>query len=145
MCITVGNYLLPKGQTVSSFCTSSPNSSAFISTIMSLPLALPQDYSTIQFKTILVHGIDPSTGSTTRSPRVIQIVINRLSANNAFTQAMALEIRDVYALFDVDERVRCIILTGAGDKFFCAGADLNANERTLEGNDGERERDYRDG
>ncbi len=110
-----------------------------------MSLALPEDYSTIKFKTILVHGIDPTTRSKTRSPRVVQVVIDRLQANNAFTQAMALEIRDVYSLFDVDERVRCIILTGAGDKFFCAGADLNANERTLDLNEGEREQDYRDG
>ena len=30
----------------------------------------------------------------------------------------------VYPMFDLDERVKCVVVTGAG-KFFCAGADLD--------------------
>lgn len=110
-----------------------------------MSISLPEDYSSLKFKSILAHGIDPKTGSATPSPRIVQVVIDRLSAHNTFTQNMALEVRDLYALLDVDERVRCIVLTGAGDKFFCSGADLNVNERTLETKEGEREQDYRDG
>ena len=36
---------------------------------------------------------------------------------------MMLEMEEAYRLFDVDDRVKCIIVTGTG-KIFCAGADL---------------------
>ena len=36
---------------------------------------------------------------------------------------MMLEVEEAYGMFDVDDRVKCIIVTGTG-KIFCAGADL---------------------
>lgn len=36
---------------------------------------------------------------------------------------MMLELEEAYGMFDVDDRVKCIIVTGTG-KIFCAGADL---------------------
>lgn len=36
---------------------------------------------------------------------------------------MMLELEEAYGMFDVDDRVKCIIVTGSG-KIFCAGADL---------------------
>jgi enoyl-CoA hydratase/carnithine racemase len=49
--------------------------------------------------------------------------LSRPEKNNAFTEIMADELERVFTLFDVDDRVKCIVLTGAG-KMFCAGADL---------------------
>lgn len=37
---------------------------------------------------------------------------------------MQAELESAYAMFDVDERVRCIVVTGHG-RIFCAGADLD--------------------
>ena len=49
-------------------------------------------------------------------------------------------------MFDVDERVKCIVLTGAG-KTFCAGADLEIGFGAVGAAEGEsqvRNRDRRD-
>jgi enoyl-CoA hydratase/carnithine racemase len=55
------------------------------------------------------------------------------------------EIEAAYAMFDVDERVKCIVVTGTG-RIFCAGADLDAGfgQGTF-GEDAERVQDHRDG
>jgi crotonobetainyl-CoA hydratase len=46
----------------------------------------------------------------------------RNAVNGAVTQAMSEALDDI----EKDETVRCIVLTGAGDKAFCAGMDLKA-------------------
>ena len=38
---------------------------------------------------------------------------------------MAREMEAVLRIADTDDRVRVIVVTGAGDKAFCAGADLS--------------------
>ncbi len=52
------------------------------------------------------------------------ITINRPHASNAVTLGAGAEIRAALDRADVDPDVRAIILTGAGDKVFSAGADL---------------------
>ena len=62
------------------------------------------------------------------------------------------DIVKAYEIIDVDDRVKCVVMTGAGSKAFCAGADLEigflggaskggkqANAKT------ERDIDHRDG
>ena len=51
------------------------------------------------------------------------MTLNRPKQRNAFTIQMMHDFELCYPIFDVDERVKCIVLTGAG-KTFCAGADL---------------------
>jgi enoyl-CoA hydratase/carnithine racemase len=53
------------------------------------------------------------------------ITLNRPEVMNAWNAQMRKELADALATFDADEGVRAIILTGAGDKAFCAGQDLN--------------------
>jgi enoyl-CoA hydratase/carnithine racemase len=59
------------------------------------------------------------------SPHVLLVKFNRPAAANALNTQMG---RDVLALFSgllLDPRdVRCIVLTGVGEKAFCAGGDL---------------------
>jgi enoyl-CoA hydratase/carnithine racemase len=55
------------------------------------------------------------------------------------------EIETAYAMFDVDERVKCIVVTGSG-RIFCAGADLEVGFGSgTNSEDAERVQDHRDG
>ena len=58
------------------------------------------------------------------TPIIQQIEHDRPKHHNAFTEVMVDELVRVFTMFDVDDRVRCVVLSGAG-KMFCAGADLN--------------------
>ena len=62
------------------------------------------------------------------------LTLNRPSVRNAFNTQMGLELLEFFSAMYVDqEDVRCIIITGAGDKAFCAGGDLKQrNEMTNE-------------
>jgi crotonobetainyl-CoA hydratase len=56
---------------------------------------------------------------------VLEVTIDRPKAN-AIDAATSRRMGDVFASFRDDPDLRCAILTGAGDKFFCAGWDLKA-------------------
>lgn len=102
---------------------------------------IPEDYQHLEYETIYVNGIETKTGKKTSDPRIIQVTLNRPPVNS-FIQRQAYELAAVFELFDVDRRVKCIILTAHGDKFFGAGADLS-DPSALE--DGNGEAQYRDG
>ncbi len=56
---------------------------------------------------------------------ILTVTLNRPHAGNALNTAMLVEFVDLMARLYVDpDAVRCIILTGAGDRIFCAGGDL---------------------
>ncbi len=59
-----------------------------------------------------------------RSAPVARITINRPEAMNAFDLDTARELGARLQEFDRDDALRVAILTGAGPKSFCAGADL---------------------
>lgn len=100
------------------------------------PLDLPTSYETIPLTHIkLSHH---PAGSPSPTPIII-LTLNRPQMQNAFTLEMMHDFEKVYPLFDVDERVKVIVLTGAG-RTFCAGADL---ERGFKGGE-ERVMDHRD-
>lgn len=52
------------------------------------------------------------------------VVINRPAARNALTIAMWDEVAAIIGVLAADERIRVIIIRGAGDKAFIAGADI---------------------
>lgn len=54
-----------------------------------------------------------------------QIVLARPEKHNAITRDMALELRRVCAEIDTDDRIRVATITGAGERAFSAGSDLN--------------------
>ena len=101
-------------------------------------ITLPSSYNDLKFTQIQTrhHGKEPS---------VIILTLYRPKNYNAFTDTMREEIETAYAMFDVDERVKCIVVTGTG-RIFCAGADLDAGfgQGTF-GEDAERVQDHRDG
>ncbi|MEO6653906.1 MAG: crotonase/enoyl-CoA hydratase family protein [Ilumatobacteraceae bacterium] len=65
------------------------------------------------------------------SDHVATITLNRPAKLNAFTGTMMNEMLAVLDLTDADDDVRAVIVTGAGDRAFCAGADLSAGGDTF--------------
>jgi len=61
----------------------------------------------------------------TRNGQILEVTLDRPKANaidNATSRAMC----ELFSEFRDDPNLRVAILTGAGDRFFCAGWDLNA-------------------
>ncbi|KAJ5648734.1 hypothetical protein N7490_005106 [Penicillium lividum] len=104
------------------------------------PLDLPTSYETIPTSGHVIVKHHPP-GSPTVTPIVV-VTLNRPNKQNAFTGEMVFDFEKLFALFDVDERVKVIVLTGAG-KTFCAGADLDIGFTRHVGK--ERPADHRDG
>jgi enoyl-CoA hydratase/carnithine racemase len=63
--------------------------------------------------------------------RVSVITLNRPERMNAWTARMGAELSAAFTLADRDDRVRAIVLTGAG-RAFCAGADLASGGATFD-------------
>jgi E-phenylitaconyl-CoA hydratase len=61
----------------------------------------------------------------TLDAHVATITIDRPEKYNALAPATMVELRDALLRFDQDVEARVAIITGAGDKAFCAGADLH--------------------
>jgi enoyl-CoA hydratase len=52
------------------------------------------------------------------------LTLNRPKALNAFSVRMRDELYEVLSAVRLDDEIRCVLFKGAGDKAFCAGADL---------------------
>lgn len=63
---------------------------------------------------------------STPAPYIAVVEINRTKKLNSFTSGMFTEIGRIFSHLSVDPEVRCIILTGAGDRAFTAGLDVTA-------------------
>jgi enoyl-CoA hydratase/carnithine racemase len=64
---------------------------------------------------------------------VALVTLNRPEALNSINRAMRLELLELWPQLDMDKNVKVIVLTGAGDKAFCTGADLKERSaRTTE-------------
>ena len=57
---------------------------------------------------------------------IATLTLNNPARLNAFTPDMLRALERHCAALDVDPEVRCVILAGAGDRAFCAGADIKA-------------------
>ena len=64
-----------------------------------------------------------------RRGNVMVITINRPEARNAVNGAVSVGVGDALDEAQHDPEVRAVVITGAGDKSFCAGADLKAISR----------------
>ncbi len=103
-------------------------------------ITLPQSYADLntQWKCIRTthHAAEPS---------IIILTLYRPGKHNAFTDTMRAEIEKAYAMFDVDARVKCVVVTGDG-RIFCAGADLEVGfGGGVSAEGAERVQDHRDG
>ncbi|MBV8304505.1 MAG: enoyl-CoA hydratase/isomerase family protein [Acidimicrobiia bacterium] len=54
---------------------------------------------------------------------VAWVTLNRPDVHNAFNARMQHELRDMWRGLRADDDVRCVVLTGAGEKAFCTGID----------------------
>lgn len=76
------------------------------------------------------RSVGRSPGALTeRRGNTLVITINRPEARNAVNQAVSVGIGDALALAQGDPEIWAVVITGAGDKSFCAGADLKAISR----------------
>jgi crotonobetainyl-CoA hydratase len=64
-----------------------------------------------------------------RRGNVLLITINRPQARNAVNASVSIAVGGALEEAENDPEIRVIVLTGAGDKSFCAGADLKAISR----------------
>jgi len=55
---------------------------------------------------------------------IATITLNRPEKMNAYTRVMMKEMIDAFDDTDADDTIRAVIITGSGDRAFCAGADL---------------------
>lgn len=69
-----------------------------------------------------------------RHGAVLRLTINRPQRRNALTDDVMLALRDVFIQAARDTDLRVIVLTGAGDKAFCAGADLTPGDTPFKPN-----------
>jgi enoyl-CoA hydratase len=76
----------------------------------------------------------------TREDTIATVTFNRPEARNAFDLPMWRALHTIMDSLSADDTLRCVILRGAGDKAFCAGADITAFEQER-GTD-EREAEY---
>lgn len=103
-------------------------------------ISLPSSYDDLNstWNTIRTHHHKPE-------PSIIVLTLYRPGKYNAFTEEMRAEIETAYAMFDVDARVKCVVVTGDG-RIFCAGADLEIGFGEAVADDASgRAQDHRDG
>ena len=61
---------------------------------------------------------------TTVDAGVARVTLNRPEVRNALSRTLVKEIESAFERYERDPDARVIVLAGAGDKAFCAGADL---------------------
>ena len=63
---------------------------------------------------------------------ILTITLDRPQAMNAFTQTILAELIAAFDRADADDDVKAVIVTGAGERAFCAGADLSGGAKTFD-------------
>ncbi|MEL6830634.1 MAG: crotonase/enoyl-CoA hydratase family protein [Pseudomonadota bacterium] len=63
---------------------------------------------------------------------IATLTLNRPEKMNAFTGRMMYELIEAFDLTDANDEVRAVIVTGSGDRAFCAGADLSEGAKTFD-------------
>ena len=107
-----------------------------------LPSRPPASYASLPTQDIRLAHHPPS--APTATPIVI-LSLHRPKAHNAFTATMLSELSTMFSLFSLDDRIKCIIVTGTG-RMFCAGADLTLGFKQSEGiGEPDPARKHRDG
>lgn len=64
----------------------------------------------------------------TVSDGVARVTLNRPDRMNAVDEPTEVELERIWKAIEADPGIRCVVLTGAGDRAFCAGADLKSDD-----------------
>jgi enoyl-CoA hydratase/carnithine racemase len=86
--------------------------------LLTTPVPIPQSSRAEMhtYETILTEML---------SEHLLKVTLNRPEVGNAKNTQMGLDLLDLWTrLIDDPEQIRCVVLTGAGDRIFCAGGDL---------------------
>jgi enoyl-CoA hydratase len=75
-----------------------------------------------------MSAVEPEAVRYERVGAAALITIDRPHRRNAVDGPTAAALHEAYLRFEADEHARVLVLTGAGDVSFCAGADLKATE-----------------
>src|SRR5262245_13504228 len=67
-----------------------------------------------------------------RHARVTTLILDRPAVHNAFSDGMAAEITEAMTALAGDDQTGAVIVTGAGEASFCAGADLKEMRARVE-------------
>jgi enoyl-CoA hydratase len=65
----------------------------------------------------------------------LTILINRPQKANSLTPDMLIQLRDAFRDAAVDDTLRAVVITGVGERVFCAGADLTTLYEKTDGPD----------
>lgn len=63
---------------------------------------------------------------------IATITLNRPDRMNSLTYAMGLDLIAAFDRTDADDAVKAVIVTGAGDRAFCAGADISGGDKAFD-------------
>ena len=77
--------------------------------------------------------MDPQPVLCERVGPVAIVRLNRPDKHNAINRAMSLALAAAMADLEADEAIRAIVLTGAGERAFCAGADMGEAVEQIDG------------
>jgi enoyl-CoA hydratase len=72
-----------------------------------------------QYQTLLAERIEPA---------VLRVTLNRPQAANALNTQMGRELLSLWSELADARDIGCVVLTGAGERAFCAGADLKERQ-----------------
>lgn len=75
---------------------------------------------------------DYATILTDMTDGIMTITLNRPDKMNAFSGEMMADMITAFDVADADDAVRAVIVTGSGDRAFCAGADLSQGAKTFD-------------
>ena len=63
---------------------------------------------------------------------ILTVTLHRPEAMNAWTMTMTKELVDTVEKADANDDVRAVVVTGSGERAFCAGADLSSGVDTFQ-------------
>ncbi|QTM99531.1 enoyl-CoA hydratase [Sediminibacillus dalangtanensis] len=67
-----------------------------------------------------------------RNERIAVLTLNRPSAANALSRELLHQFNERLTQLESDPLLRCLVITGSGEKAFCAGADLKERSQMTE-------------